>query len=136
MVMAANDRPKAPATEVQPKAKRRLFSAAYKRKILVEVEACKPGEISALLRREGLYSSHLVEWRAARERGELEALAPKKRGPKPAAPDARDRKIADLVRENACLTARVQRAEGLIELQKKVAELLGTPLEAPLGRRS
>ena len=81
--MAANDRPKTPATEVQPKAKRRLFSAEYKRKILRQVDACtKPGEISALLRREGLYSSHLVDWRAARERGELEALTPKKRGPK------------------------------------------------------
>ena len=134
--MAANDRPKVPPTEVPPKAKRRLFSAKYKRDILQEVEACKPGEIGALLRRKGLYSSHLVEWRAARERGELEALSPKKRGPKAAPPDARDRKIADLEQEVVRLEARAQRAEGLIALQKKVAELLGTPLEAPRGKRS
>jgi len=137
MVMAANDRPKSPKTEVQPKARRRLFSAEYKRSILQQVDACsKPGEISALLRREGLYSSHLVDWRAARARGEHDALAPKKRGPKAAAPDPRDRKIADLERAVARLEARAQRAEGLVALQKKVAELLGTPFEEPSGRRS
>jgi transposase-like protein len=136
MVMAANERPSVPATEVRPKARRRNFPAAYKRKVLEQVDACsKPGEISALLRREGLYSSHLVEWRAARERGTLDALTPKKRGPKAQAPDARDRKIAELEHQLAQLTARLQRAEGLVELQKKVAELLGTPLEAPHGRR-
>jgi transposase-like protein len=122
---------------VQPKAKRRLFSAEYKRKILRQVDACsKPGEISALLRREGLYSSHLVDWRAARERGELAALAPKKRGPKAATPDPRDRRIADLEREIARLEARAMRAEGLVALQKKVAELLGTPFDEPNGKRS
>jgi transposase-like protein len=138
MLMAAKDRPKVPATEVTPRTKRRLFSADYKRKILREADACtRPGEIGALLRREGLYSSHLVDWRAARARGELEALTPKKRGPKAAtAPDARDHKIADLERENARLKARAERAEGLVALQKKVAELLGTPLEEPRGRRS
>lgn len=132
--MADKQRPVVPPTEVQPKAKRRAFSAEFKRRILAEVDACtKPGVI---LRREGLYSSHLVDWRAARERGELEALAPQKRGPKPApAPDARDREIEDLKRQLAQTTVRAERAEALVEIQKKVAELLGTPLEAPKGRR-
>jgi YD repeat-containing protein len=88
--------------------KRRRFTAEYKRRILHEVDACtEPGQISALLRREGLYSSHVVAWRRARERGELAALAPKKRGPKPKAPRpssrelaARDREIARLKRDN------------------------------------
>ena len=97
MTMADKQRPVVSPTEVQPKAKRRAFSAEFKRRILAEVNACTvPGEIGAILRREGLYSSHLVDWRAARERGELEALAPKMRGPRPApAPDARDREIED-----------------------------------------
>src|SRR5687767_7608314 len=112
MVMAEKVRPVVPPTEVEPRARRRTFSAAYKRDILKQVDACsKPGDISALLRREGLYSSHLVEWRAARERGALDALTPKKRGPKPVAPDARDRKIAELERELAQLRARAEHAE-------------------------
>lgn len=136
MVMAEKVRPVVSPTEVQPRARRRTFSAAYKRDILKQVDACsKPGDISALLRREGLYSSHLVEWRAARERGALEALTPKKRGPAPTAPDARDRKIADLERELAQLRARAEHAEALIEVQKKVAALLGTPFAAPSARR-
>ncbi|MFT3766136.1 MAG: transposase [Minicystis sp.] len=118
--MADKQRPVVPPTEVQPRPKRRAFSAQFKRDILAEVDACtKPGEIGAILRREGLYSSHLVEWRAARERGELEALAPKKRGPKPApAPDARDREIEDLKRQLAQTAVRAERAEALIEIQK------------------
>lgn len=136
MAMAEKERPVVPPTEVRPKAKRRTFSAEHKRKILQQVDACsKPGEISALLRREGLYSSHLVEWRAARERGELEALAPKKRGPKTAEPDARDRRIAELERELDRLRARAEHAEAIVELQKKVAALLGTPLGERSGRR-
>src|SRR4051794_36883521 len=116
----------APETEVLSKAKRRTFTAEYKRRILQEVEACtQPGAISALLRREGLYSSHLVEWRAARERGELAALAPKPRGPRPAQPDVRDRRIADLEREVKRQTVRAERAELLVEIQKKVSSLLG-----------
>src|SRR5438094_9837107 len=72
-----------PEVEVVAKAERRRFTAEYKRRIVREADRCtKPGEIGALLRREGLYSSHLVTWRAARDRGELEGLSPKKRGPK------------------------------------------------------
>ncbi len=136
MTMTDSKRPVVPPTEVRPKRKRRTFSAEFKRRVLAEIDACtKPGEIGAVLRREGLFSSHLVEWRAVRARGELQALAPKKRGPEAApAPDARAREIDDLKRQLAKATIRAERAEALIEIQKKVAALLGTPLEDPLGR--
>jgi transposase len=136
MTMTDSKRPVVPPTEVRPKRKRRTFSAEFKRRILAEIDACtKPGEIGAVLRREGLFSSHLVEWRAVRARSELQALAPKKRGPEAApAPDARAREIDDLKRQLAKATIRAERAEALIDIQKKVAALLGTPLEDPLGR--
>ncbi len=118
-----------PEVEVAAKAQRRRFTVEYKRKIVREADGCKtPGAIGALLRREGLYSSHLTTWRAARERGEL-AGAPKKRGPVPQRPDPRDKKIAELERETARWRKRAERAEALVEVQKKVAALLGTPLE-------
>jgi len=113
-------------TEVVAKAKRRSFTAKYKRKIVREADACKePGEIGALLRREGLYSSHLTTWRREVEERELAALAPKKRGPKV---DERDRKIADQAREIEQLKARAERAELIIEIQKKVSSILGVEL--------
>ncbi len=78
--------------EVLAKAGRRRFTAEYKRRVLQEAAACtKPGELGALLRREGLYSSHLSAWRAARQRGELAGLTPRARGAKPRRPDPRDR---------------------------------------------
>jgi transposase len=120
-----------PEVEVVAQAERRRFTAEYKQRIVREADRCtKPGEIGALLRREGLYSSHLVTWRAARNRGELEGLTPKKRGPKVVPPDPRDKKIAEQEREIARLTKRAERAEGLVEVQKKLAALLGTPLES------
>ena len=136
MTMTDNQRPVVPPTEVRPKGKRRTFSAEFKRAILAEVDACtKPGAIGAVLRREGLFSSHLVEWRAVRARGELDALAPKKRGPDAApAPDARAREIEELKRQLAKATIRAERAEALIDIQKKVAALLGMPLEDLPGR--
>lgn len=116
--------------EVVAKASRRRFTVAYKRTIVREADGCKtPGAVGALLRREGLYSSHLTAWRAARERGEL-AGAPKKRGPAPQPPDSRDKKIAELERETIRWRARAERAEALVEVQKKLAALLGTPLES------
>lgn len=118
--------------EVQVKAKRtrRRFTAEQKLAILKEADACtKPGELGALLRREGLYSSHLVDWRRARAAGELDALTPKKRGRKPNEADARDKKIAELERELGKERARRERAEALVEVQKKVAALLGSPLD-------
>ena len=113
------------------KAERRRFTAEYKRRIVRAADRCtKPGEIGALLRREGLYSSLLTTWRAARERGELEGLSPKKRGPKATPPDPRDKKLAEQEREITRLRKRAERAEALVELQKKVAALLGTPSES------
>jgi transposase InsO family protein len=81
-----------------------------------------------LLRREGLYSSHLATWRAARDRGELSLTAPKKRGPKPKAIDPSAKRVAELEREVAKLKARAERAEFLVEMQKKMAALLGRTL--------
>ena len=116
-------------TEVVEKARRRRFKAAEKLRILKEADRCtKPGELGALLRREGLYSSHLSAWRAARQRGELAGLTARRRGPKPQPVDARDRKIAEFERKTRRLQARLERAEGLIEVQKKVSRLLGIPL--------
>lgn len=126
-----------PETEVPERAERRRFTAEYKRKILREAEACtKPGEIGALLRREGLHSSYLSNWRRARDRAELKALSPKARGPKKAATDPRERKIAELEKEKARLEARLEQAEAVIELQKKVSHLLGLVLPENSGNRS
>ena len=117
-----------PAIEVVAKATRRRFTVEYKRKIVREADSCKtPGAVGALLRREGLYSSHLTTWRAARERGEL-AGAPKKRGPMRRVADPRDKRITELGRENIHWRKRAERAEALVELQKRIAALLGTPL--------
>lgn len=116
-------------TEVLAKARRRRFTAAEKLRVLREADRCTgPGEVSALLRREGLYSSHLSTWRVARRNGELAGLTPRPRGPQAKPVDPRDKKIAELERETRRLQARLERAEGLIELQKKVAQLLGNPL--------
>jgi transposase-like protein len=116
--------------EVAAKEQRRRFNAEYKRRIVGEAERCtKPGEIAALLRREGLYSSHIANWRGARDRGELAGGAPpRKRGPKPKTVDPSAKRIADLEREIAKLKARAERAEFLVDMQKKMAALLGRPL--------
>ena len=114
--------------QVAAKPQRRSFTAEYKRRLLKEADACTtPGAVGALLRREGLYSSHLVEWRRARARGELAALTPKKRGRKPTPVDPRDRKLAELERQLAHMTGRAERAEALVEAQKNLAALLGRP---------
>ena len=116
-------------TEVPEKARRRAFTVEYKRKIVKEAESCKgTGEIGALLRREGLFSSHLTTWRQARDRGELApGAATKKRGPKAAPVDPRDKKIADLERQIAKVPTRAERAEAIAEIQKKLAALFGRP---------
>ena len=118
-----------PDSEVSDKPKRRRFTAEYKRKILKEADACKgSGTLGALLRREGLYSSNLAAWRTARDRGAFAGLTPKKRGPKTSPPDPRDGRIAELERETRRLKARAERAEGLVEVQKKLSEILGIRL--------
>jgi transposase-like protein len=128
-------RPDGLDVEVVAKASRRRFTAEYKRKILREADACTaPGAIGALLRREGLYSSNLTTWRGQRERGELAGLTPKKRGPAPKPQNPLAAKVAALEREVARQKARADRAETLVALQKKVAELLGTPLAQRNGK--
>ncbi len=118
-----------PNTEVVTKAKRRHFTAAEKIRILREVDACQgTGEIGALLRREGIYSSYLTTWRKQRENRELEGLAPRKRGPKPN-PEAIE--LAKLRREHERLKERMRQAELIIDVQKKVARMLGATLDAP-----
>ena len=121
-----------PDPEVLPKAARRTFSAAEKLRILNEADACtQSGQIGALLRREGLYSSHLVKWRRLRAAGQLQALAPQPRGPKPTPPDPLAAELAQVRNENARLQARLAQAELIIDVQKKVAQLLGGSLPAP-----
>jgi len=118
-----------PKTEVVAKANRKQFSAAEKLRILREVDACQgSGEVGALLRREGIYSSYLTTWRRQRERGELNGLAPLRRGPKP---DPQAEEIARLKRENERLQKRLQQAELIIDFQKKAAQLFGGTLETP-----
>ena len=117
-----------PEVEVMAKPTRRRYTAEYKLKVLREAEALSGrGEIGALLRREGLYSSNLTQWRKQRERGELEGLS-RKRGPLPKGKNSLADKVKVLERENARLKRRAERAEGLVELQKKVSEILGIEL--------
>jgi len=120
--------PQTRETEVVAKAKRRGFTAEYKRRVLNEVDQAAAtglaGSVGAILRREGLYSSHLAAWRRAREAGELSGLTPKKRGPAAKVRSENDMEKADLRKKLAVAEARLKRAEGLLELQKKVAELL------------
>ena len=117
-----------PDREVVPRAKRRQFSAEYKLRILTEADQCSQrGEIGALLRREGLYSSHLTTWRKQRDQGQLQGLVPQKRGRKP---DPQAAELARLQRENAQLRRRLEQAELIVDVQKKVAQMLGlTPVE-------
>lgn len=110
-----------PDPEVTEKVVRRKFTAAFKLRILKEAEACtKQGQLGALLRREGLYYSNLTRWRRQVSQG----LIPKKRGPLPQRPDPNVRRIAELERENAKLTHKLKQAELIIDVQKKVADLL------------
>ena len=117
-----------PPTEVTAKAKRRRFTAEYKRRILKEADACDRGELGALLRREGLYSSHLVEWRRARDAGELAGLAPRKRGPKVQATEDLATKVAEHRKQIARLEAENAKLQLICDVQKKVSQLLGVTL--------
>ena len=116
-----------PDPEVPEKARRRRFSAEYKLAILREADRCtEPGQIGALLRRERLYSSHLVDWRRQRDAGALEALA-RTRGRKPT--DPMQAEVERLRRANERLATRLAQAEKIIQIQGKVSELLGIPLD-------
>lgn len=114
-------------TEVAPRARRRTFTVGYKLQILRKADACKePGQLGALLRREGLYSSHLTAWRRERDRGAAKSLASTKRGPKGPSPEAK--RVVELERENRRLRDELRRAQLINEAQKKLHELLGIPL--------
>jgi len=110
--------------EVSEKASRRRFTAEYKARILEEADRCtEPGQIGELLRREGLYSSHLTNWRRQRDAG----LAPKQRGRKPKSNKKEQQELERLRRENKRLAERLRQAETIIDVQKKVCEMLGIP---------
>ena len=120
-----------PDPEVSEKARRRRFSAAYKLRVVEAADACsEPGEIGALLRREGLYSSHLSKWRQQRDAGALAGLRPKKRGRKARPVNPQAKRIADLERENQRLQRKLEQAETIIEVQKKLSLILGTDGES------
>ena len=117
-----------PSPEVEPKAARRRFSAQYKRSILEQADRCNHlGDIGALLRREGLYSSHLSNWRRQRDEG----LAPRKRGRKADPATADRRVIAKLVKENERLQRQLKKAHTIIDVQKKLSEVLGLSMDDP-----
>jgi transposase len=129
----AGSRPiSAPDSEVVAKAKRRTYTAEYKQRILMEAEtaAALPGGVGALLRREGLYSSLLTYWRRERSNGILEALTPQKRGPKSKRNPLEEENLK-LQRQNARLTEELRKAHIIIDVQKKVAALLGRPIPEP-----
>jgi transposase-like protein len=114
---------------VEARPARRRFTAEYKLRILREVDRARgAGEIGAILRREGLYSSHLTTWRRERDRTARAGLTARKRGPKASVTDPR---VRQLERENARLQRKLRQAEIIIHYQKKVSELLGIPLNSP-----
>ena len=133
--IGANNRPDPEVLPRTPKAERRTFAAAYKLWVLEEAEKCReqPGGIGALLRREGLYSSHLTTWRRQQEAGQIAGLTPQKRGPK-SNPEMEE--VNRLRRENARLTRQLEKAELIIEAQKKLSEILGITLQQETGDES
>lgn len=120
----------APAPDPTSQPRRRTFTGEYKANILTECDnATEPGQIGQILRREGLYSSHLVDWRRQRAEGGINALKPKKTGRPPKNPTSRaqDKELERLRRENARLQEKLRRAEIIVEAQKKLAALLASP---------
>ena len=108
---------------------RRRFSAQEKLRILEEADACtEPGEVGALVRKEGIYFSYLTRWRRARDRGQLDGLKSKKRGPKKSADQELAKENAALRRENERLRVRLQQAETIIDVQKKLSQILGVEM--------
>ena len=130
MIEKESDRTQRPDPEVKPATPRRRFSAREKLRILEEADACtEPGEVGALVRREGIHSSYLSRWRQARDRGQLDGLSAKKRGPKRTVDKELAEEKAMLRRENERLRARLKQAETIIKVQKKLSQMLG--LQAP-----
>ena len=121
-----------PDPEVPEKKPRRKFTAQYKLRILDEADACKEsGQIGVLLRREGLYSSNLTTWREQRDKGLLDAMSPKKRGRKKSARNPLAQEVARLQRENERLKHKLKQAEIIIDVQKKISQILGVSQNLP-----
>lgn len=118
-------------TEISERPKRRRFSVEEKRRILGAADACAPGTLGALLRREGIYSSLLAAWRAQRDCGDLDAGVLRKRASRKSEGQALQRRNAELERENRKLNRRLQRAELILDIQKKAAGLMGIELQSP-----
>jgi transposase len=118
-----------PNAEVVEKAQRRIYTAEYKLRILQETDTCSEGQIGAILRREGLYSSHLTCWRRQREAGQLAALTDNKRGRKPTPENPLSAEVERLRRENERLSQRLQQAELIMDIQKKASAILNITLE-------
>ena len=126
MVVAA---PASASPELSDRPRRRTFTAQDKLRVLTEIDgAADTGRIGAILRREGLYSSTLCDWRRQRDAGAFNALVPARRGPKVAEPNPLAAELARSHKSNADLSRRLARAEAIIDIQKKVAALLGIPL--------
>ena len=117
-----------PDPEVPAKATRRRFSARYKLRVLEQADGCESGEVGALLRREGLYWSNLQTWRRQREHGTLQALTPRKRGRKAKPVNPLDRQLRQVQAENRKLNRKLEKFEAMLDLQKKVSQLLGISL--------
>lgn len=118
-----------PDPEVSERPKRRKYTAEYKLKVLKEADLTKAGDVGALLRREGIYSSTLQTWRRQRERGEFAGLSPKKRGPKSLKESPLTKKVRELETENRQLQRRLKHAELILDIQKKISEITGIPLK-------
>jgi len=118
-------------SEISERPKRRRFSVEEKGRILAAADACAPGTLGALLRREGIYSSLLAAWRTQRDRGDLDASVLRKRASRKSEDQALQRRNAELERENRKLNRRLQRAELILDIQKKAAGLMGIELQSP-----
>jgi transposase len=130
-VTPINDKVDPPDPEVPEAKARRRFTARYKLRILEEADRCtEPGQLGVLLRREGLYSSNLTTWRRQRSEGILDSLSPKKRGRKTKEKNPLAERVGELERENQRLRHKLKQAETIIEVQKKVSQLLGIPLDS------
>ena len=125
-----------PSSEVVEKAQRRIYAAEYKLEILQETDSCSEGQIGAILRREGLYSSHLTTWRRQRQAGQLAALRDNKRGRKSTPINPLSAEVERLRRENERLSQRLQQAELIIDIQKKASAILNITLETKLNDNS
>ena len=129
--VGASASPKRPDPEVLAKPKRRRFTAQYRLRILEEADGCtESGQVGRLLRREGLYSSHLSNWRKARRDGALRGLSSKKRGAKPKRSNPLEPKVRELEAQVARLEKKLQKAHAIMDVQKKVAGLLGFDLDS------